>query len=377
MPTPTPHATEDLPFAVSVTPGAHSTVTISGELPFSLLEAHRAAALASLGADVSIDGFRKGHVPEAVLVQHVGEMALLSEMAERALADAYPQILKHHTIDAIGRPEISITKLAAGNPLGFSAVVAVVPEITLPDYHAIARTTPKDDVRVSDEMLENAILDVQRQKRAYERMQRKAAAQQDADGATLPTPETVDQPADADEEPLPPLTDEYVKTLGDFDSVETFKQKFREHLEIEQQRETTAKHRAAITDRIIEESTIDLPKVLIDSEIGQMFGQMEHDLTRANLTMDDYLAHINKTKEDLIAEWKPAAEKRAKLQLILNDIARREAVTVPEESVEREVAGLLAQHPDADARQVRLYVTSMLTNEATMQLLEKTSAAAE
>lgn len=371
---PTPQKNKNLPGDISVTRGEHSTVTIEGELPYAELEKHRNAALAALGADISVDGFRKGHVPEAVLIQKIGDMALLSEMAERALADVYPQILAHHAIDAIGRPNISITKLAPDNPLGFTARVAVMPDITLPDYRAIARTTEKEDAIVTDDMLEEAILDIQRQKRAYERMQRKAAHTENAttNDLTLPTPETVQ--GENDDEPLPQLTDEYVKTLGDFDSVDTFKKKLREHLEIEKQRETAAKHRATITDRIIEEASVELPQVLVDSEMHQMLGQMEHDLARANLTMADYLSHIGKTKEDLTAEWKPAAEKRAKLQLILNEIARKEGVTVPDDAIEREASALMTQHPDANPQQVRLYVTSMLTNEATMQLLEKESA---
>ena len=69
---------------------------------------------------------------------------------------------------------------------------------------------------------------------------------------------------------------------------------------------------------------MDLPQVLIDSELGQMFAQMEEDIKRAGLQFDDYLAHIKKTKEELAAEWKPLAEKRAKLQLVLNEIAKGE-----------------------------------------------------
>jgi trigger factor len=361
---------------VLVTPQEHSMLKIEGEIPYASLLSHRARALAELGKNISIDGFRKGHIPEKVLLARIGEMALLTEMAERALALAYPEIIRENKIDALGHPQISITKIAKDNPLGFSALVAIVPEITLPDYKKIARAAKKESATVSDEDVTEAAKDIERQKRAYERMQQKAAAkkQQDQSGLSLPTSETVDpQESKEKDSPMPELTDEYVKTLGAFTSVDDFKTKLREHLTIQKIQEVAATHRAAITDDIIGMSVIDVPRILIDAEIGQMFGQMEQDLARANLRIDDYLGHIKKTKEALASEWSPAAEKRAKLQLILNEIAKKESITAASDAVDREVAHLLEQYKDADKERVRLYVTSMLTNDEVLKMLENES----
>ena len=63
-----------------------SQVKITGELPYAELESERNAALVALGKNVEIDGFRKGHVPTKVLEKHLGEMAILAEMAERAIS---------------------------------------------------------------------------------------------------------------------------------------------------------------------------------------------------------------------------------------------------------------------------------------------------
>jgi trigger factor len=356
-------------YTATVTPEERSVVRIEGEIPFAELAQFRASALAELGKNVSIDGFRKGHVPEKVLVERIGEMSLLSDMAERALAVAYPEIIKEHNVDAIGRPSISITKLAPENPFTFTARVAVVPTIALPDYKKIAQGITREPDAVSDQELDEAIANIQRQKIAYERLQKKAAASKD--GQTLPTPETVE----GEKEPvIPELTDEYVKTLGDFDSVATFKAKLREHLEIEKKKEVASKHRATLTDAIIDKSTVDLPQVLIDAELGQMFGQMEQDLTRANLKIDDYLAHAKKTREDLIKEWTPSAEKRAKLELILAEIAKLEKIEAAADAVEAEVNHLMSHYKDADPARVRAYVSAMMKNDAVMKMLEELSA---
>jgi FKBP-type peptidyl-prolyl cis-trans isomerase (trigger factor) len=86
--------------------------------------------------------------------------------------------------------------------------------------------------------------------------------------------------------------------------------------------------------------------------------------------MDDYLIHIKKTKEDLTAEWKPAAETRAKLQLLLNEIAKDKEITPDAAEVETQTAQLKEKFKDADEHRVKLYVASMLMNEAVMKHLE-------
>ncbi len=285
-------------------------------------------------------------------------------------------------------------------------------EVTLPDYHTIAKSQEKESAEVTDQDVEDAITNMQRQKIAYERLQQKsqqqpAAGAEHAEGQTatdtkaaegdvvdLPTPETAskteaggtdasneqtkedrgEQPITSEEEfnnlPVPELTDEYVKTLGDFSSVEDFTQKMRQHLEMEKQREAAQKHRAAITDKIIEESEIDIPEVMVDSEINQMFAQMEEELKRANLTMEQYLEYMKKTKEDLKNEWKPAAEKRAKLQLVLNEIAKKEGIEAEKGEVDGEVDKLMEQYPDADRTRVEIYVATTLRNEKVLRMLE-------
>lgn len=372
------HHDIDFKSAFTVTPEPGSQVKIAGEIPFSELEHERAGAIAHLGRNLKIDGFRPGHIPEAMIVKTIGEMGILAEMAERAIAHMYPHILEEHNIDAIGYPQISITKIAEGNPLGFTATVTVVPVITLPDYKALAATTNKSraSLEVSDADVEKQISDILRQKMAYDRLQNKAAAKNVAEGIDAPETEVV-APIETEEDfaklPLPELTDELVKTLGQpgqFSDIADFKAKIREHLEVEKKRDGVAKHRAVITDTIIDAATIDLPQLLIDTELNQMFAQMNEDLERANLKMEDYLKHINKTQDDMKKDWTPAAEKRAKLQLILNEIAKREEVKPDETQLQEQVHQLVEQYKDADRHRVTVYVASVMTNEAVMKMLE-------
>jgi FKBP-type peptidyl-prolyl cis-trans isomerase (trigger factor) len=72
----------------------------------------------------------------------------------------------------------------------------------------------------------------------------------------------------------------------------------------------------------------------------------------------------------MIAEWTPAAEKRAKLQLILNEIAKNETLELDAGKVDHEVSHLLEQYKDADEARVRIYIESIMKNEEVMKMLE-------
>ncbi len=367
----------------SVTKEAGSIVKINGEMPFAELLKHRAAALKAIGKNLKIDGFRPGHVPAAMVEKQVGEFAVLTEMAERAINSAYPEVVKAHGLDTLGYPKIEITKIAPENPLGFTATVAVYPEIKLADYKKIAKAANKEkaDVAVTDKEVEKQIRDILRSKAAYERLQAKAAAGQKethvhADGTVHEGPDHDEHGRpleDANDLEIPELSDDLVKTLGQpgqFENVEDFRAKIREHLSIEKTREAEGKRRAALTDLIVSESEFELPEVLTRSELTQMFGQMEEDIKRAGLSVDDYLSHMKKTREDLEREWTPTAEKRARLQLVLNEIAKAEKIEPEREKVEEETKHLLEHYQNADPLRVRVYVASVLQNEAVMKYLE-------
>src|SRR3989344_4883710 len=145
-----------------------SEVEIEGELSSELFEHYSAQALKRLGENLKLDGFRKGKIPENVLLSHIPEISILEEMANLALGEHYPKIIENEKIDAIGRPEISITKLARKNPLGFKIKTAVLPEIDLPDYKDIAKkiisniTDAEKNIIVSDQDLENTIMDIRK-----------------------------------------------------------------------------------------------------------------------------------------------------------------------------------------------------------------------
>ena len=333
----------------------NSELEIRGEIPERVFTTYRSRALNKLGKDMSIPGFRKGRVPENVLVERVGEQTVLQEIAEMALAEAYPKIMAEQERPVIGRPHVTITKIAPKNPIEFKIETAVIPAVELPDYKAIAAETMKK-IENSD-VTEAEVADVIRELRRNKwRIDNKERA------------EKGDEPK---EEELPKLTDELVKGLGDFKDVADFNIKLTENLKREKERKHKEKKRIETADKIIEQSSIPLPSILIDSELSGMMRQFKADVARMGLDFDEYVKKIQKSEADLKKEWRPDAEKRAKLQLVLNTIAEKERIKPERGQIEKEIEHLKAHVADADPERLNVYVRSMLANEAVFQFLER------
>src|SRR3989338_1686938 len=337
-----------------------SEVEIEGELEAEIFEFYFAKALKKIGGTLKLDGFRQGKIPESVLLSKVPETSILEEMAEMALGEYYPKMLEEEKIDAISRPEISITKLARKNPLGFKIKTAVLPEIKLPEYKAIAKkilskiTDAEKNIVVSDEDMEKTIMDIRKSRAPKVHI----AEHEHKEGDIHPEPE------------LPEFNDEFVQALGPFKDVEDFKAKLKENIKLEKENHQKETTRLKIIEDIVEKSEIDLPELLVEIELDKILYRMESDITQMGLKFEDYLKHLNKTKEDLRKEFRTDAEKKAKLALILNEISKVEKILADEEQVAKEVASILEQYKDADPDRARMHAEQVLTNEKIFQFLE-------
>jgi FKBP-type peptidyl-prolyl cis-trans isomerase (trigger factor) len=331
----------------------HSEVEVEVEVTSEYLMSLWKEAVDHLGKEVKLDGFRDGHVPENILISKFGEMAIVQESADIAISNIYPSLVVENKIHAIGRPEVVITKLAKNNPLSFKLKTAIVPEIKLPDYKKIASKvmSEKNEEEVTEKEIEDLILEVRKSKAPHIH---KAGEVHD----------------DNEKLELPEFTDEFVKSLGDFKDVIDFREKARKGIAYEKSYRAKEKKRLDTLNQIVEKTEIDLPNILVESELDKMQVQFEDSLKRMNLKMEDYLTNLKKTPEDIKKEWKPDAEKRAKIQLIINQIALDEKIEAPNEEIEKEAKHLLEQHKEANPDRVKIYVETIITNEKVLQFLE-------
>ncbi len=336
---------------------------ISATIAADTLNKYRERAIKTLGENVEVPGFRKGHVPADMLLGHLGEERVMDKASTLALTELYPEIIKELNIDAIGSPKIEVKKLAKDNPMEFVATTAIMPEIKLPDYKKIAKKVfeKKEEVAVTDKEVEETLTHIRRQRAQIESYEK-----QKSEGAEKP------EIPEIDDKNLPELTDEFVQTLGDFKTVADFEKKVRENILEEKKLKEIERKRIETVEQIIKESDIILPQIMIDQEIHRIEHQVEAEVAQTGTKMEDYLKNIGKTIEELRKEWAPEAEKRAKLQLILNEIANKEGIETDKEEIQREVAHIKEHYPDADEENVRIYVETTKRNELVFKSFENT-----
>jgi len=354
-----------------------SEIEIEGELASEIFESYFTKALSKLGANLEIDGFRKGKAPENILISNIPEIKILEEMAEMALGEHYPKIIEGEDLDVITRPDIAITKLARNNPLGFKIRTTIMPEVILTDYKIIAKQILADvkdaekELEITEEEIEKTVMDI-RKSRAQKTNMKDTTGKEGEEAPSTIQEKAGDEVllAEIKPEDLPELNDEFVQSMGPFENVKDFKEKLKENLKLEKTNLAREKKRLKIVEKIIKEAQIDTPEILIDLELDKILYRMESDITQMGMKFEDYLTHLKKTRENLKTEFRGDAEKKAKLGLVLNKIAQQEKIIADAEEVEKEVNHILEHYKEADPERARIHAQNILTNEKIFQFLE-------
>jgi len=332
-----------------------SEIEIEAEIPWADAEVFHDESVKDLNESVEVPGFRKGKVPADVLKKRFGENSITEDMAERAVSKAISDIILNEKLNILTRPNVQITQLAPNNPVKFKIKAVLIPEVTLPDYKKIAKeinSKRQAPAPVTEKDVDEMLLKV----RTNMSVQKAQTEKTDVKEASKP-------------ENLPPLDENLAKTLGS-ESVEKLKETVKINIEAERRQEEYEKHRIKLSEKIIEGTKTETPEVLIESELNRIEAQFKDNVTRFGLKFEDYLTHAKKTLEDVRKEWRPDAEKRAKLQLVLNKIAEIEKIQPDPQQVEIEAKHLTEHYKDADPERAKIYVETVLINEAVYQMLE-------
>lgn len=334
-----------------------SEVEITGELTVEYINSCRTKAIQELNNKANLPGFRTGHIPENILIKNLGEMKVLEEASEIALGEEYHSILKEAKITPVGQPMVAITKLASGIPLEFKITTAVEPEFDLPDYKKIAQEITKEEkLSIEDHEIEAVIQEIRREKAHHDLHKKLGVDNHDHEPIK--------------DEDLPEVNDEFARSVGEFEDLITFKEKIKENLGREKEFRAKEKDRLEIIQKLIKETKISVPKVLVEAELSKMLAQFRDDVTRAGMKFEDYLSSIKKTEEDIKNDWRAKAEDRVKSELLIAKIGEAEKIEPAEEDLEKEAKHLLEHYPDADPLRARIYIYTMMRNEKVFQFLE-------
>jgi trigger factor len=340
-------------------------VEVEVSLLADFLVSARKKAVEMFSNSLDIAGFRKGHVPENMVIEKIGEDRILEEATDILLKEHFHKIIEQEKLDIIGRPKISITKLAIGNPIEFKAVFAVLPEFELPDYKKIASGVAAKpasaEATAGEEEIKDVLLQIRKNKAHFDYHQ-KNPEDKEHNHPKLDLEK---------EENLPILDDEFAKAAGNFKDLNELKEKVKENIIAEKKIRNIEKKRALIMEELLKKTIIELPEILIESETEKSLAQMKDDVERAGAKFEDYLKQTNKTEEDLKKDLKDSSEKKAKIQLIFNKIAAAEKLEPNKEILENEVKEVLKHYPNASETSARIYVATILLNSEVLKLLEK------
>jgi FKBP-type peptidyl-prolyl cis-trans isomerase (trigger factor) len=332
-----------------------SEVEITGDVPAEVVSDYRDAALMHIAGELDLPGFRKGHVPPETAAKKVGELAVLEESVELFVKDFYPELVEIKKLEAVGRPDIRITKLAPGNPVSLVIRAAVYPVVNLPKNWKII----EKDIKL-DEALPATDAEVQQTIDSLLKSRAVPPTLTEAEVAEGKKAEAI----------LPELTDEFAKSLGAFTSVEHLKEQIKKGIGEEKVRAAKDARRAKIIDELLKETTVAVPAVFVESELDKIMSQMQEDVARFGMTFEDYLKQSSKTEESVRNDFREQAGKRAKLQLTLNKIATDEKIEADKEEVDAEMKHAIEHFPDANMALLRIHIETVLRNEKTLQLLE-------
>lgn len=335
-------------------------VELSAEIPAEALLKYRDEALKEMQRDAKLDGFRPGKAPIERIVQIYGEPTVLRHAAEHAIQHELPEILAKENLPIVETPRVSTDEPESGKALKFTARAALAPEVELADYKKIAEkhTSKKEDTSVSDEEHVQALSHLRRERARIDRIEKGIDAQKAA--------EETKALADAD---LPTLDDEFVQSLG-YENTEKFSEALRANIKNEKELQAMQKRRAAILDELVKDSTIRYPAILLDYELDDMEARLKGDLEQMGQTLESFLAGQKKTREEMRQSWKAAADNRAKIRLVLADIARKESIEPTERDVAHELEHAKQHYPGADQETLRAHITHALRNEIVLRFLE-------
>lgn len=124
-------------------------IKLSIDVEISELKPYIDSAYKTISERLNIPGFRKGHIPPAMVDQRVGRAGVIDEAITASLSPLYSQAIKDNEIHVIGRPTVEITNVKEDEGFSFTSEVDVRPELTLPNFSEITLTV--DDVEATEE----------------------------------------------------------------------------------------------------------------------------------------------------------------------------------------------------------------------------------
>lgn len=156
---------------------------------------------------------------------------------------------------------------------------------------------------------------------------------------------------------LPALDDELAKDVN-MDGVETLedlKKNVADKIAETKKQNNESEALDALLNVLVENAEVEIPDVMIDQETEDMLNEQNQRMQQQGFSLAQYLQVTGQKPEDLKEQLKGDAERRLKLRLVLEAVAKAENIVPTEEEVEAEFDKLASMY-NMEKDEVKKYV---------------------
>ena len=390
---------------------------------FDDLEDKKDEAISKIGKSLKVKGFRPGKIPKNIVIREAGEDYVLEEAIDIYLPEQIFEILNKEEISPAVRPVIKDLKKEKKS---FKIEVLITLWPKLSKLPKLDQTVEVESIEPTEEEINEQIDRIKLQFGEVQKVERPA---KESDylllnisgtengnelkdfnyqdylyelGSALLTPSldsklegvssgaiikfNDDIPAlaksnieisvlvkEIKEKIMPELTDDWVSSVTEFDTVKEMNEELYKNIESVKKRQIANQYQGLLTSKLIEESKLELPEQLVIAEMDSILQNFMNELQQNNIKIEDYLQITGLTEETLQEDLKNQATRNLSMVVILDKVVEDQELKLDEKEtnlIDEHVSNLDENEVDAASRKLNLQLES-LRNKAMLHILQQ------
>ncbi len=367
-------------------------------------------AYEKLKGKYNIEGFRKGKAPRKVIENFYGENVFYEEAFNKTITDFYINYLQENkdvkplknypefTIDEIGKDGYKVTmtitltpKVTLGEYKGLE-VKKVVHAVSEKDVdheieHMLASQAKQVDCEDADKVLENgdiAVIDFDGtidgerfdggmaedypleigSHSFIDNFEEQMLGMKKGDTkdikVTFPKNYGAKNLAGKDavfyvtvkeikQKQIPELTDEFAKSMGEFEDAKALRAFIKSALEKQAQTRSQHETENALVDKIVANSQVKIPDEMVEAQLDAIMHDLSYRLMYQGITLEQYADMMQTTVDKIRQEKKADAENAVRTRLVLEEIIEKEDLKISQEEIDAKIQELaLNAHKNVD-----------------------------
>ncbi|PAE24098.1 MULTISPECIES: trigger factor [Bacillaceae] len=384
------------------------------------------AAFKKVVKQVNVPGFRKGKMPRGMFEKRFGVESLYQDAVDYLLPEAYANAIDETGIEPVDRPEIDVEQIEKGKSLIFKATVTVKPEVKLGEYKGL-EVKPLE-TSVTEEDVNNELTSLQERQaelavkeegkaengdtvvmdfegfvdgEAFEGGKAENYSLELGSGQFIPgfeeqligtaageskdvevsfpeeyhAAELAGKPAtfkvtlhEIKTKQLPELDDEFAKDADEeVETLDALKEKIKTRLEESKKHEAEHHVRDTVVEAAAANAEMEIPAAMVDTEVNRMMQEFEQRLQMQGMNLELYFQFSGQDEAALREQMKEEAEKRVRVNLTLEAIAKAENIEVSDEEVSEELNKMTEMY-NMSAEQITQALGSLEGLKADLQI---------